>query len=253
MVTSGDFADAGVRLPAGFLLVFHQPCCYLSNRRNVCRLSGKRAMSKANQQQDVSVLSAAKRGLVYLTPNDWALIADKAARLKFKPGDLLVHQGKRTHGVYLLLKGTAAVQIPSMGTHLINPGEACGEISFLDELPATANVVAKEEVEAYYLDRSTLQSVFELFPHLGSRFYQSLAAILSRRLRELIGPAPEKVASVKAELSKAEARKDHPEKDPARNDPSKIDSPKIDSSKIDSGKINSAKSNPAKKDPIQKR
>ena len=69
-----------------------------------------------------------------------------------------------------------------------NPGEACGEISFLDELPATANVVAKEEVEAYYLDRPTLQSMFELFPHLGSRFYQSLAAILSRRLRELIGP-----------------------------------------------------------------
>src|SRR5271166_4297851 len=133
-------------------------------------ISGKRAMSKANQQQDVSVLSASKRGLVYLTPNDWALIADKAARLKFKPGDLLVHQGKRTHGVYLLLKGTAAVQIPSMGTQLvINPGEACGEISFLDELPATANVVAKEEVEAYYLDRPTLQLVFELFPHLASR------------------------------------------------------------------------------------
>jgi CRP-like cAMP-binding protein len=175
-------------------------------------------MSKGNQQQDVSVLSAAKRGLVYLTPNDWALIADKATRLKFKAGDLLVHQGKRTHGVYLLLKGTAAVQIPSMGTHAINPGEACGEISFLDELPATVNVVAKDEVEAYYLDRQTLQSVFELFPHLGSRFYQSLAAILSRRLRELIGPAPEKAASLKAEPS----GKDHLEKDHVKG-PSKKD------------------------------
>ena len=175
-------------------------------------------------------MSAAKRGLVYLTPNDWALIADKATRLKFKPGDLLVHQGKRTHGVYLVLKGTATVQIPSMGTHAIHPGEACGEISFLDELPATANVVAKEEVEAYYLDRQTLQSVFELFPHLGSRFYRSLAAILSRRLRELIGPAPEKAAPVKAEPSRAEppmteaarkeTKKDHSEKDQAKG-PSK--------------------------------
>jgi CRP-like cAMP-binding protein len=187
-------------------------------------ISGSRAMLKGNQQQDVAVLSAAKRGLVYLTPNDWALIADKAARLKFKPGDLLVHQGKRTHGMYLLLKGTAAVQIPSMGAHVaINPGEACGEISFLDELPATANVVAKEDVEAYYLDRQTLQSVFELFPHLGSRFYQSLAAILSRRLRELIGPAPEKAAPVKQEPSKAEpSKKDHAEKDSAKG-PSKRD------------------------------
>lgn len=158
-------------------------------------------MSKANQQQEVSVLSAAKGGLVYLTPNDWALIADKAARRQFKAGELIVQQGKRTHGVYLLLKGTASVQIPTQSGSLgISAGEACGEISFLDELPATANVVAKEEVEAYYLDRPTLQSMFELFPHLGSRFYHSLAAILSRRLRELIGPAAaSQAASAKKE------------------------------------------------------
>jgi len=199
-------------------------------------------MSKGNQQQDVSVLSAAKRGLVYLTPNDWALIADKAARLKFKPGDLLVHQGKRTHGVYLLLKGTATVQIPSMGTHAINPGEACGEISFLDELPATVNVVAEEEVEAYYLDRQTLQSVFELFPHLGSRFYQSLAAILSRRLRELIGPAPEKATPIKPEPAKAE---------PAKAEASKVEASKKDPPEKVSVRFDSAKDS-AKKDPSLK-
>ncbi len=147
-------------------------------------------MSKATQQQDVSVLSSAKNGLVYLTANDWALIADKAVRKQFKAGELIVQQGKRTHGVFLLLKGSATVQIRTLGTGLgISVGEACGEISFLDELPATANVVATDEVEAYYLDRATLQSMFELFPHLGSRFYHSLSAILSRRLREVIGPA----------------------------------------------------------------
>ncbi len=152
-------------------------------------------MSKAIQQQDVSVLSAAKQGLQYLTPNDWALIADKAARLQFKAGDSIVQRGKRTHGVYLLLKGTASVQVRMQGAiPAIGPGEVCGEISYLDELPATANVIAKEAVEAYYLDRPTLQSLFELFPHLGSRFYRSLACIVSRRLRELIagaGPAKE--------------------------------------------------------------
>jgi CRP-like cAMP-binding protein len=165
-------------------------------------------MSKATQQQEVSVLSAAKNGLVFLTANDWALIADKAVRRQFKAGEAIVQQGKRTHGVYLVLKGTASVQIPSKGTLGIGPGEACGEISLLDELPATANVVAKEEVEAYYLDRLTLQQMFELFPHLGSRFYQSLAAILSRRLRELIGPAAAtKAASATAETVKAESTK----------------------------------------------
>jgi CRP-like cAMP-binding protein len=155
-------------------------------------------MSKATQQQDVSVLSASKNGLVYLTPNDWALIADKAVRKQFKAGELIVQQGRRTHGVYLLVKGAASVKIPAHGASLtLGAGEACGEISFLDELPATANVVANEEVEAYYLDRPTLQSMFELFPHLGSRFYHSLSAILSRRMRELIGPAPKAADSKK--------------------------------------------------------
>lgn len=145
-------------------------------------------MANPAPQHDVSVLSTAKHGLVFLTANDWRLIADKAARIKFNPGDFIVQKGKGNDGVYLLIEGSAWVKIPGQAVApTIGPGEICGEISFLDELPATVNVVAKEAVEAYYLDRATLQSLFELFPHLGSRFYRSLAVSLSRRLRELIG------------------------------------------------------------------
>jgi CRP/FNR family cyclic AMP-dependent transcriptional regulator len=149
-------------------------------------------MSKAkeNQQQDLAMLLSAKNGLAYLSQNDWALIADKAARIDFSPGAVMVQKGKRMTGLFLLLKGTATVQIPSqVGAALIGPGEICGEISFLDELPATVNVVARDAVETYYLDRGTLLSLFELFPHLGSRFYRSLASSLSRRLRDLVDPS----------------------------------------------------------------
>jgi CRP/FNR family transcriptional regulator, cyclic AMP receptor protein len=144
-------------------------------------------MPKATQQQDLSAVSSSKHGLLYLTANDWMLIADKATRVKFKAGDCLIQQGKRTHGVYVLLQGTVSVQIPAQENQpALGPGEVCGEISFIDELPATVNVCAKEPVEAYYLDRPMLQTMFELYPHLGSRFYHSLAASLSHRLRELI-------------------------------------------------------------------
>jgi CRP-like cAMP-binding protein len=156
-----------------------------------CELS---TMSKATQQQDVAVLSSSKHGLVFLTANDWALIVDKATRMEFKAGERVVQQGKRTNGIYLVLNGVATVHVPRpvvspAALPAIGPGEVCGEISFLDDLPATASVVAKDLLQACYLDRSTLQSLFELFPHLGSRFYRSLACSLSRRLREWIGPA----------------------------------------------------------------
>src|SRR5579863_5785325 len=135
-------------------------------------------MSKPAQQADLGVLSTAKHGLVYLTQNDWVLIADKATKRQFRAGESIVQQGRRTHGLFLLVKGTASVQFGQDGLRVIGPGEVCGEISFLDDLPATANVVARENMDVLYLDRPMLQSMFELFPHLGSRFYQSLAAIL---------------------------------------------------------------------------
>jgi CRP/FNR family cyclic AMP-dependent transcriptional regulator len=148
-------------------------------------------MSNVNQQ-DVSILSSSKQGLIYLTANDWALVADKARRVRFKKGEVVVQRGKRADGVFLLLKGTARVQIPSQrAARVMGPGEICGEMSFLEDAAASAHVIADGDVEAYYLDRTTLQSMFELFPHLGSRFYRSLATNLSRRLRDLIGSTSE--------------------------------------------------------------
>ena len=105
--------------------------------------------------QEVSVLATSKYGLVYLTANDWTLVADKASRVNLRKGQALVTRGKKSNGVYLLVKGTARVQIPSQKTTPeIGPGEICGEMSFLDDVPASANVIAQEDVEAYYLDRA---------------------------------------------------------------------------------------------------
>lgn len=168
-------------------------CFWVILWRRVSRISIWGAMP--NVIQEVSVLSTSKRGLVYLTPNDWKLLADKAVRVIFRKGETLVQRGKKSNGVFLILKGTARVQIPSQANSPeIRPGQICGDMSFLEDAPASANVIASEEVEAYQLDRPTLESLFELFPHLASRFYRSLAMNLSRRLRELIEPRTDKAA-----------------------------------------------------------
>jgi len=140
-------------------------------------------------EQELSLLSSAKNGLVYLTPNDWMLFADKAIRVTFLKGQILVHRGKKSNGVFIVLSGIARVQIPTkVVTPEIGAGEICGEMSFLEDTPASASVIAHQDVEALHLDRPTLERLFELFPHLASRFYRSLAMNLSRRLREMIEP-----------------------------------------------------------------
>jgi hypothetical protein len=159
----------------------------VTNRMALSPEIGFRLMARIIEQE-VSVLLTSKHGLLYLTANDWALVIDKASRVQFKQGAILIQKGKRANGVYLLVKGSARVVIPSQASRTLGPGEICGEMSFLEETPASASVIADADVEAFHLDRATLQSVFELYPHLGSRFYRSVATNLSHRLREAIAP-----------------------------------------------------------------
>jgi CRP-like cAMP-binding protein len=57
----------------------------------------------------VSTLSTAKNRLQYLTLNDWTLIIDRAEKLKFKKGEVLIEQGKQLDLVYILASGKVNV------------------------------------------------------------------------------------------------------------------------------------------------
>jgi len=135
----------------------------------------------------LAVLSSARNGLGFLTANDWALVSDRAAAVQFSRGDFLIHKGKPSGGVYLIARGQARIRLAAWASMPpLGPGEICGEMSFLEGAPASVDVVALDAVEAYYLNSETLQDMFELFPHLASRFYRSVATNLSRRMRGLV-------------------------------------------------------------------
>jgi CRP/FNR family cyclic AMP-dependent transcriptional regulator len=135
----------------------------------------------------LSVLQTGKHRLEFLTQNDWLLIVDRSKRTIFKKGETLTQQGKQTKTVYLLLRGQANVEAhPKAFLAQIGPGEVCGEMAFLENGVASATVTAGSELEVCAIEWSVLFDLFELFPHLGSRFYRSLAVNLSRRLRDQI-------------------------------------------------------------------
>jgi CRP-like cAMP-binding protein len=141
-----------------------------------------------SSEQILSVLQRSKNRLEHLTPNDWSLILDKSKRVSFKKGEILVQQAKQVKTVYLLVKGQAKVEVSKMKVAEVGPGEICGEMAFLENSLASATVIVTEDVEAAAIEWSALSQLFELFPHLGSRFYRSIAVSLSRRLREQLDP-----------------------------------------------------------------
>lgn len=140
----------------------------------------------SSQQELLSILQTASNRLEYLTPNDWTLIVDRAKRAAFSKGDVLIQQGKQAKAVYILVHGTAKVESSKAVIAHIGPGQVCGEMAFLENGAASATVTAEADGEACVLDWKSLSDLFELFPHLGSRFYRSLAVNLSRRLRDQI-------------------------------------------------------------------
>jgi CRP-like cAMP-binding protein len=150
---------------------------------------------RLTHEQVLAVLKRAHNPLEHLTANDWALIIDKSAPLEFKPGNALIEKGKQPRLLFLLVAGSARIEPePKVKIAEIAAGEVCGEMSFLEGTLASASVIANENVEALGISWQSLQELFELYPHLASRFYRSLALNLSRRLRALIA-AKAQVAS----------------------------------------------------------
>jgi CRP-like cAMP-binding protein len=139
------------------------------------------------QERLLSILQTAPNRLEYLTPNDWVLLVDRAKQVTFQKDEILIQKGKQTKMVYLLVKGAARIEGDFKARIAqIGPGQISGEMAFLENNVASATVTAEEELKAYAIEWSALRDLFELFPHLASRFYRSLAVILARRLRDQI-------------------------------------------------------------------
>jgi CRP/FNR family cyclic AMP-dependent transcriptional regulator len=137
-------------------------------------------------QELLASLQEGKTRLQYLSQNDWMLLLDRAKPVTFKKGDVLVQQASESNTVYIIAVGKVKVSISGKVLAQIGPGEICGEMAFLEDGRPSATATAEEEVQAFGIEWKSLVELFELFPHVASRFYRSLAVNLSRRLREQI-------------------------------------------------------------------
>jgi CRP-like cAMP-binding protein len=127
--------------------------------------------------------------LQYLSANDWTLIKAKSSRRTFKLGEEIIRQGALSESIFIIRKGEASVELAGTNSRAIvatlGADDICGDIAFLEKGRATAAVIAKDEnVEVDEVNAEELRALFESFPRLASRFYQSLAVILAQRLKD---------------------------------------------------------------------
>lgn len=136
-------------------------------------------------------------------------LIDIGVRRKFTHGQLIVRQGTRLRGVYVIADGEVRVehgfnvvrkakvkgadgserveQVPgrlSVEVTRLGRGAIFGEMSFIDDAPTSASVSAVGDVAAVFIDAATVHGLLDKDPGFAARFYHSLAVVLSKRLRE---------------------------------------------------------------------
>lgn len=127
--------------------------------------------------------------LTDLTANDWILIDAKAKRLAFRIGEPIIREGCSIQHLFVIRSGSATVAIAGTTKKAtiakLTSGDVCGEIAFLGDSRATADVIAADEhVEVDAISATDLRDMVRTFPAFGVRFCRSLALILGQRLRD---------------------------------------------------------------------
>ncbi len=119
-----------------------------------------------------------------LTEEDVIFLAKVGEIVQFNADDVVIQAGVEVKALYFLTSGAMNVRlgngdiVASFGV-----GDVAGEMSFIENRPPEADVVATEACRLLAVSRTALNNELEQNPAFASRFYKALATFLSDRLR----------------------------------------------------------------------
>lgn len=119
-----------------------------------------------------------------LTPAELTKMNDVLRCSMFPTGRNIITMEQPGEVAYVILEGTVKIHIDTAdGSEVIlailGAGEIVGELSVVDSLTRSANVVTMEESAICWIDRPTLWDCIRVIPQIN----HNLVRILSRRLR----------------------------------------------------------------------
>ncbi len=112
-------------------------------------------------------------------------IAQAVVKKRFKRGEVIVEQGKKTNSLYIILAGRARVMTTDRrGREVIlatlQQGDCIGEMSLIDSKPHSATVQADVQTDALVLSRADFATCMPEYSSLAHAVLQGVV----KRLRE---------------------------------------------------------------------
>ena len=120
---------------------------------------------------------------------DWKKFMNFVTIRRFSQGETLVEKGELSRELFVLTQGSIVVDIPQKGAGnldlsvTISAGNIVGEQAFIDGLPRSQTLRAKEDGEMMVMSYSSFEYFIAQEPQLGREFIIDVARILSKRLR----------------------------------------------------------------------
>ena len=117
-----------------------------------------------------------------LTESQAISVADAVVKRRFKRGEVIVEQGKKSNALFILLNGRArVVTADSRGREVIlatlQPGDHIGEMSLIDNEPHSATVRAEVQTDVLVLGRNEFAVCL---PDNSSLSYAILRGLVAR-------------------------------------------------------------------------
>ncbi|MBF0320663.1 MAG: cyclic nucleotide-binding domain-containing protein [Nitrospirae bacterium] len=125
--------------------------------------------------------------LEILSDEDIQWLLSMGVEEHLEPETLIIKEGEFIEAVYIVLEGLLGVFISAGGykqVALIGAGEIIGEMSYLENEPTSATVIALEPSVLLSISKEALDDRINTDPTFGNRLYRGIGTAISQRLRK---------------------------------------------------------------------
>ena len=130
-------------------------------------------------------MHALEQAFPYLDDSGRARLLEHARQEEYPAGAVIVAEDSPPGALFVLIHGRVTVAKEHLGQPIsiseVRPGELFAEVSYLDDSPASASVIAREPATVLVL--ADPDALLAAAPELAAGFYRSLAVALAQRLR----------------------------------------------------------------------
>ncbi|MFL5658598.1 MAG: cyclic nucleotide-binding domain-containing protein [Ktedonobacteraceae bacterium] len=117
-------------------------------------------------------------------------VAKCCREARYSPGSVLMSQGEKGAGLFILTKGTVRItrtNSPDGAEEVLGTAgmaDIIGEMALLDDMPRSATVTAVDDVSALVLPFGEFRRIFRYILSTDPDVALDMMAVLSRRLRK---------------------------------------------------------------------